>query len=551
MRTLVDRLRVDEPRQPRWKPRRTDSLCPQCLAVVPAELDSQDGKIFMYKSCPEHGRFRELISDDVDFFMRLERLATTIDPAEPRAREDVAADDTGPLAQAGTCPMNCGICPEHRSQAMMINIDLTNRCNLRCPICFANSDATGYVFEVTREQVREMMLRALRTNDPGPPCIQFAGGEPTLHADFVEILSEARELGFPQIQVASNGIRFAREPDYARACADAGLNIVYLQFDGLSEDVYRQTRGARLVDLKSRAIDNVYQAGMRTCLVPTIVKGLNDKEIGPILRFAVQNTRQILAISWQPVAFTGRIDERERMSQRFTLTDLARCIEQQTGLVEMHRDWYPYSFVEPFSQLMEAITGERPVRPSCHAHCGMATYLVVNARTREAATIPQMVDVEPMMKEIGRLAAAIKRQAWRGNRWYLSLAWRRLRKFFRAEAAVTGWDFNELANFMASFVDFGSRYPDNEARRRELEGTEVHALLLQGMHFQDAYNFELDRVRRCVVHYAAPDGRMYPFCTYNCGPVFRDRVEQQFARLRATGRASPGQSTLLPCPSSP
>lgn len=118
------------------------------------------------------------------------------------------------------------------------------------------------------------------------------------------------------------------------------------------------------------------------------------------------------------------------------------------------------------------------------------------------------------------------------------MAWRRLRRFFQPEAAVTGWDFNALADSMGSFVDYGAHYPDNEARRRELENTETRELFLTAMHFQDAYNYEIDRVRRCVVHYAAPDGRTYPFCTYNCGPVFRNRVEQQFARPRTKENVS-------------
>jgi uncharacterized radical SAM superfamily Fe-S cluster-containing enzyme len=392
----------------------------------------------------------------------------------------------------------------------MVNIDLTNRCNLRCPICFANADVTGYVYEVTRPQVRQMLHEVVRRSHALPPCIQFSGGEPTVHPEFLQILADAHEFRFAQIQAASNGIRFAREPDFARACAQAGLNVVYLQFDGLDDDVYRKTRGARLAELKLQAIENIYEAGMRTCLVPTIVKGLNDDQVGPLLQFAVEHVAQITAISWQPVSFTGRIDESQRLRQRFTLADLARCIDEQTGLVDMRRDWYPYSFVEPFCRLVEAVTREPAVYTSCHGHCGMATYLVVNPRTRQVVPLPKMVDVEPMMQQIGRL--------------------RRLRRFYHAEAAPAGWDFGSLAAFLESFVDFGSRYPDNQARREELDREDWRVLLLAAMHFQDAYNFEIDRVRRCVVHYATPEGKVYPFCTYNCGPCFRSQVERRFAR---------------------
>ncbi|MFQ6048295.1 MAG: radical SAM protein, partial [Phycisphaerae bacterium] len=275
MTTVLQRLRPRRPIPARWTRRRTQSLCPRCLAVIDAELICHDNQIFMRKTCPQHGPFKELISTDADFFMRLERLSTTTD-----APSAVLPEQAGPHERAdqqtSRCPNQCGICPQHRSGAVMVNIDLTNRCNLRCPICFANSDAAGYLYEVTRQQVRQMLRRIMETNRPAPACIQFSGGEPTLHPEFIEILADAHQAGFAQVQVASNGLRFARQPDFAQRCSDAGLNIVYLQFDGLDDRNYLRTRGARLLELKLQAIENIYNAGMRTCLVPTIVKGIND-----------------------------------------------------------------------------------------------------------------------------------------------------------------------------------------------------------------------------------------------------------------------------------
>lgn len=504
-----------------WTVRRIQSLCPSCRAVIPADLVRSDGQIVMNKSCARHGSFTELISSDADFYQRLERLA---DQGKPPARPERCADSAIAAPVQAPCPTACGLCSEHISGTVMLNIDLTNRCNLRCPICFANADARPAAFQVTRAQAREMMERTIRANVRPPVCVQFSGGEPTLHPEIVDILSDAQSFGFSQIQVATNGLRLAQEREFAVACSEAGLNVIYLQFDGVSDEVYQKTRGRPLLDIKRKAIENCYRADVRTCLAPTVVKGVNDDQIGPTLRFALDNLDQITAISWQPVAFTGRIDETERARQRFTLADLVRCLEEQTGIVTRN-DWYPFSFVEPFSRLAEIIMGRPAVHMSCHAHCGAATYLLANVKTGAAVPLPQLVDVEGLMAEITQLADSMEGGSRLGNHWRLVLAGRRLKRFCRSDPRLA-WNSAELAHFMEDLVNFGARYPDNQARMRDTKSTDFRPILLATMHFQDLYNYELDRVQRCVVHYAAPDGRLYPFCTYNSGPNFRTRVEQ-------------------------
>jgi len=426
--------------------------------------------------------------------------------------------------------LNCGLCKNHLSRTMMLNVDLTNRCNLRCPICFANSAAVGYVCELSRQQVRDIIQNVLDKSVCRGPCVQFSGGEPTVHPEFIDIVRDTRQFGYAQIQAASNGLRFAQEPDFVQACAEAGLNQVYLQFDGLNDEVYKKSRGRPLTELKLQAVENIYNAGMRTTLVPTIVKGFNDDQVGPILQFAVDNIDKISAVSWQPVAFTGRIDYSERMNQRYTLADLARDIEEQTGMMNMYRDWYPYSFVEPFCRMVEAVTDEPVAHTSCHGHCGMASYLIINPSTGQVVPIPQMVDVEALMSHIDRIADRIEKRPWLKNRWHMALAMRHMRRYFHPEKAPQGFDFNALVDFMESFVNFGERFPNNQARRQQTDTQPWRALLIAAMHFQDVYNYEIDRVRRCVVHYGTPDGKMYPFCTYNSGPCYRTRVEKQFSR---------------------
>jgi len=499
-------------------PLKTRSLCPECLRVIDAVIAEQDQKVYMDKTCPEHGPYRELISTDVTFY----KLMLQRDRAHPDGV-------TNPLpAQQASCPNACGICGDHLSPTVMINIDLTNRCNLNCPICFANADARQCVVEWSLDQVRQMLDTACATHEVQPACLQYTGGEPTVHPQFIEALQEANKRDFAQIQIATNGIKFAYDPQLAFQASQAGLNIVYMQFDGLDDEVYKQTRGRPLVDIKLKAIDNLYQAGVRTILVPTIVKGVNDQQIGKIFRFAVDNIDKISGISWQPVAFTGRIDYEQRLAQRFTLSDLVREIQQQTGAVDMYRDWYPFSFVDPFSRLLEAIRGTPQVQMSCSPLCGVATYVFIGPHQGKLFPLPSFVDVEPL---INRLATSAERVKKRHVLRKLTMAHelRALSKFYHQDRAPQGWDFETFMDFMLDFVDFGQRYRDNQARRAIISEKSYRVLLLASMHFQDAYNYQLDRLQRCVIHYAAPDGRIYPFCSYNSGPCHRNRVEREFA----------------------
>ena len=514
-------------------PLATRSLCPECLSVISAEIDDEDGMVYMDKRCPQHGSYHELISTDTEFFtLMLER-----DRAQLRGV-------TNPLeGTQASCPNGCGICSEHLSPPAMMNIDLTNRCNLNCPICFANAKSRGEVVELSMDQVRKMLDIACSVSVVQPACFQYVGGEPTIHPNFLEALREAKKRDFTQIQVASNGIKFAQDPTFAAQASEAGLNIVYLQFDGIDDQVYQQMRGRPLTGLKLRAIENLHQAGIGTILVPTIVKGINDQQIGEITHFAIDNIDKIAGISWQPVAFTGRIDYDQRLAQRFTLADLAREIERQTGLADMYRDWHPLCVVDPFSRLVEAIEGTTQTTISCSPVCGIATFLIVDSRRGKVLPIPSFADVVPLMDKLATAAEHLEKQRI-FRRLSSAQKLRSLRQFYHEDRAPVGWTFETFVDFMMDFVDFKQRNKDNQARQKSRIGKSYNVLLMVSMHFQDVYNYQLDRVRRCVVHYVAPDGRIYPFCSYNSGPCHRNRVEKQHAIPLDGYRANPAKSKL-------
>ena len=501
-----------------YLPIETESLCPECLAVIDARIDDYDGMVFMEKRCPEHGSYRELISTDTKFY----NLTISRDLSQ---RRHVSNPIKGKQA---ACPNGCGVCSEHLSLPIMMNLDLTNRCNLNCPFCFANANKRGEVVELSIEQVRKMIDTACAVDTVQPICFQFTGGEPTIHPRFLESLAEAKKRKFTQVQVATNGIRFAEDADLAAAASEAGLNVAYLQFDGLDDKVYMKTRGRALLDIKLKAIDNLYRASIRTVLVPTIVKGVNDDQIGEIIRFAVKNTDRIIGVSWQPVSFTGRIDYQQRLAQRFTVADLVREIEEQTGWVDMYRDWYPFGFGDPFARLLELVRGKRHMTIGCSPHCGVITYLIVDPTSGKVFPVPSFVDVDTLMEKIASAAEKFKkRRIFRK----LSLAKELggLESCYIGQKGPEGWSFSDFVDFMTDFADFSDRYTSNEARVKGAASKSYKVLLMASMHFQDVYNYQIDRVNRCVVHYTAADGRIYPFCSYNSGPCHRNRVEKQFA----------------------
>ncbi len=503
-----------------WKlPCATQSLCPVCLKVVDATLYKEDCQVLMQKSCGEHGDFTELISSDAEFFLKMRRTHY----------ERPSGVENPNCQNASHCPDGCGLCEQHLSTPAMVNIDLTNRCNQNCPICFASSNATGRICELTLEQVKKM-LNAARSIRPHPAsCLQYVGGEPTIHPNFLEAVRMAKPMGFAQIQVASNGVRFAQSPEFAQAAAEAGVDVVYLQFDGLSDEIYVQTRGRRLVETKLRAVENIGKAGIRVALVPTIVKGVNDHHLGDILRFAVENVEVITTISWQPVAITGRIDESKRREMRFTMADLARCLQEQTGLLDMQRDWYPFSVVAPFVRLMEVVKDEPQLRVSCHPHCGCATYLIVDKQRNKSTPLPAFVDIEPTMQTLDKAATRIENHPWLKNISVMR-AMKSMRRHFHEDRAPEGWGFDHFLEFIRYFVEFSDITRDKERYFSDLRSGRYGVLLLASMHFQDSYNYELDRSRHCVILYAAPNGRLYPFCTWNSGPCHRYAVERAFAK---------------------
>ncbi|HEY3930297.1 MAG TPA: radical SAM protein [Candidatus Koribacter sp.] len=491
-------------------PKDTQSLCPECRKVLPARIFELHGKVWMAKTCEEHGEFRDVVFSDAQLYGKMEEWNFGDNDGNSNPNNE----------QGASCPTDCGLCTLHTSHTALANLDLTNRCNLTCPVCFANANTSGYVYEPAFDQVVKMM-QTLRDERPvDARCIQFSGGEPTVYPRFLDVLRKAKEMGFTHIQAATNGIELS-DLEFARECKEAGLNTLYLQFDGVTDDIYRRVRGAALFDLKMKVIENCRQTGMKIVFVPTIVKGLNDHQIGDIVRVAIENIDAVSGISFQPVAFTGRINRHELERKRFTLADLARCVSEQTGITDTQKDFFPLACVTPFSKLTAALRGVGVPTISSHPHCSLGTYFFVDQETKQAVPITQFVDVGAMLQDMDELSRKSRRAMFK---MYTKMrVWNSLKKHFHEDLAPRGLTFTKFLQTLQGLTD-------KKLGRDGKDGSFTYrTLLVAGMHFQDLYNYDIERVKRCVIHYAAPNGQLYPFCTYNSGPEFREKIEREFA----------------------
>ncbi|MGL4670056.1 MAG: tetraether lipid synthase Tes [Methanobacteriaceae archaeon] len=484
--------------------KKTKSLCPTCLKPLDAEIYEGEGEIRIKKECPEHGLFDNLYWSDSEFFKKAEKFNPVY--------KDIGITQTD--ANEG-CPSDCGICDSHGSSTILGLIDVTNRCNLKCPVCFANAAISKKLYEPSYEEIRQM-LKNLRSLKPNPtPAIQYAGGEPTVRSDIVELIKLAKEEGFSHTQIATNGLRIARKESLAQELKDAQLNTVYLQFDGVTEEPYIYNRGKNLLPQKLQAIENCRKAGLGIVLVPTIVKGVNDHQIGDIINFAIENVDIIRGVNFQPVSFSGRTPADQVEEQRITIPDFSKLVEKQLNNQIKADDFYPASSVEPISDFIGAMEGEEAsVTLNCHQHCGTATYIFIE--NDKIIPITKFIDVENFFELMRSESERLNRGDFAAKTRTLAKLVKELPKTLDKEEAPENIDIKKTLLSVFKDKSYGS-----------LGIFHNSSLLISCMHFMDPFNFDVDRVKRCVIHYATPDGRIIPFCTMNS--IYRSEIEEKFS----------------------
>ncbi|MEX2684318.1 MAG: radical SAM protein [Candidatus Sigynarchaeota archaeon] len=526
--------------------RRTKSVCPECLKQIDATIivDVLEGKdaVLMRKKCSEHGFFEDIISRDPPEYERNQQYYHDFCTIENKAHAE----------RPGTnCPHECGMCASHKSSPCIALIDVTNRCNLACPICFANASAKGYVVEPTLDELRTIMTH-FRNIKPIPPVLlQLSGGEPTVRDDFIEIVRMGKELGFVEIMLTTNGLKLAARNgvQYIKDLMAAGLNAIYLSFDSADDpEVYKKTRGVNLLEQKKRVIENCRKAGFKgIMLVPTIAKGVSDHQVGPIMEFAKANRDVISGIVFQPVSLCGRIDNEQIRELRYTTSDLSKAIGEVTGIKDTYI--YPIPATSNLTKLIAWYDYSSQFTMAAHPDCGFATVMSVDKKTGKWMRVEDWFDVDGLLKWGDKVWTEYVEK----NQWP-SFTEKLIGPLAKLFGEKVGSVINQASDFAyrkaikAYFIAGAMRYlkgisgpvsdfiPIMLSPRLETAANffeHGNNLLVSSMHFQDVYNFDIERVQRCLVHYGMMDpdrpGNVLqvPFCAFNS--IHRENVEKKIA----------------------
>ncbi len=520
-------------------PRETDSLCPRCVPEIrqqildgtkpletlynerPGEIKAQiierDGKILMVKDCPIHGRFEDVMAIDTEFFKHLEQVFPG---------RDIRAHNDETLHRHGSSTITHG-------RGSVLTIDLTNRCNMMCDPCFMDANQVGFVHELSWGDIKTLLDNAITIKPRRQMSVQFSGGEPTLSPYFLDAVRYAREVGYTSVQAATNGIEFAKDPEFCRKAAEAGLRYAYLQFDGIGNAANQHRKVGNLFDVKLRAIENLYSNGVDIIPVITIVNGINNEQVGRIVQFALDNPKKIPFLSFQPVSFTGRdeaVTDERRAAQRYTLSHLAHDVKNQTGLGQPARDWFPISFISTFSDWSDLVHGPQAgwgqLSCGCHPNCGVGMAVMVDKETRESAPVTAFLNADQLARDVARVNDAAR------GKWLsiLGMALSLARNYdpFQSPRHFKLTDL--FKKFDKTFGASGKSYgnvgsdrtmEDIERRRRD----RWNFLFIAGMWFQDLFNYDFRRTEQCIIPYATQEGEI-SFCAYNTGVGWRNIIEK-------------------------
>lgn len=297
----------------------TISLCPECLKRIDAKIVFEDDNVYMLKRCPEHGHSKVLIADDIEYYKNIRNYNK---PSETPYKFNT---DT----HYG-CPYDCGLCPDHEQHSCLTIIEITDRCNLTCPTCYAGSSPT-FGRHRTFEEVKKM-LDTIVENEKEPDVVQISGGEPTLHPQFWEILDYAKTLPIKHLMLNTNGLEIAKDLEFAKRLKTYSPDFeIYLQFDSFKVEALMTLRGANLTRIRQKALEHLNEVNLSTTLVVTVQKGLNDDEIGEIINYALQQ-KCVRGVTLQPTQIAGRLENFNTATDRITLTEVRRKILEQTEI---------------------------------------------------------------------------------------------------------------------------------------------------------------------------------------------------------------------------
>lgn len=436
----------------------TQSLCETCLALVPTKILIQDARVYYQKRCPEHGVQKTLVSDDVDYFKRCKEY---LKPG------DMPGHFQTQIAHG--CPHDCGLCPDHEQHSCLALFEIIDECNMQCPVCFADS-GPGRGGARSLAEV-ERMLETLLASEQRPDLVQVSGGEPTLHPQLMEILRRLKASPIRHLMLNTNGIRIARDPGFAADLATLQPGFeVYLQFDSLRAAALNDIRGQDLRRVRTQALEQLERHGISTTLVCVIRRGVNDDEIAELIDHALQ-WRCVRGITFQPVHDAGR-NLGAATGERVTLSEVRRRIVEADNAF-----------------------GDADMIPlPCHPENICIGYAIRDGRTLTPVT--GLLPREVLLEGAGNTIAFERSEGSEGLR----------EAFFRlfsldACGEQTADNLNTLLCCLPRVQAEGLRYQD------------VFRIVIMG--FMDRFDFDIASIKRSCTHFVEPDGRIYPFETWN------------------------------------
>jgi uncharacterized radical SAM superfamily Fe-S cluster-containing enzyme len=447
----------------------TRSICPVCKGLVDAEVNVRDGRVLLRKRCPQHGSFEALVYSDAELYVR--QLGYNKPGTLPLEFQTEAADG---------CPLDCGLCPEHKQHTCLAVVEVNSRCNLDCPLCFADSGHQPDGFSLTRAQVGFMLDRFVAAEGE-PEVVQFSGGEPTIHPELVAFVRMAKQRGIRIVMVNTNGIRLARDSRFAEELATVEPHV-YLQFDGFEDSTHLALRGKDLRGEKERALEVCAELGMTVTLVAAVERAVNEHELGAIVRFGVSHPA-VNSVVFQPATHAGRHLAFDPLG-RLTNADVMHLLAEQLP------EWLRVSDFVPV--------------PCCFPSCRSMCYALVD----EGALLPlaRLVDVDDYLD-------------YASNRVVPDFEVRHALERMFSASAMPGAEAALLAS-----KSCGIDAPAALANLRE------HAFVITAQDFQDAYTLNVRQLMKCCVAQLVPDGRLIPFCAYN-SVGYREQVRAQLTEV--------------------
>lgn len=443
----------------------TNSICSKCLSKVEAKIIFQDDRVYLIKHCPTHGREEVLIADDVGYYKK------SLEFIKPG---DMPLKFNTPIKYG--CPYDCGLCPDHEQHSCLTLIEVTDRCNLSCPICYADSGAEEFS-QVSHQSRRHRsiaeiasMIDAVVTNEGEPQIVQLSGGEPTIHPEFFEIMDLAKSKPIKHLMINTNGVRIAKDKTFCSRLSQYMPGIeVYLQFDSLEAEALKDLRGVDLRSVREMVIAHLNEYNISTTLVVTLKKGLNDHEIGKIIEYALQQPC-VRGVTFQPIQAAGRLQGFDPKRDRYTLTEVRRSILQQS----------PYFQPEDILPV--------PCHPDCLA---MAYALKLNGKVIPLTGLinpEKFVEIMPN-SVLYEQNPELKRHIF--------------------ELFSTSHSPTSAATSLKQLLCCLPMLPVPEGI------TYANIFRVMIVQFLDPYNFDVRSVKRSCIHIVHPDGRIIPFDTFN------------------------------------